>query len=105
MDRYDKHIFVCINERPADNPKGSCSASDALQVFQKFRREITERGLKKRMCASKVGCLAACVAGPIVVIYPEGIWYQKVTVDDVCEIMEEHVLNGTPVERLRHYPA
>lgn len=105
MDRYEKHIFVCINERPADSPKGSCSASDSMQVFQKFRAEITERNLKGRVCASKSGCLAACASGPMVVVYPEGVWYQKVMPADVCEIIEQHVLNGEPVERLRYRPA
>ncbi|MCA9735756.1 MAG: (2Fe-2S) ferredoxin domain-containing protein [Deferribacteres bacterium] len=105
MELYEKHIFVCINERPADNPKGCCFAKDALSVFQKFRAEITARNLKGKVQATKSGCLASCETGPNIVIYPEGVWYKEVTENDVEEIMDEHIIKGNIVERLRRFPA
>ncbi|KAA3616220.1 MAG: (2Fe-2S) ferredoxin domain-containing protein [Calditrichaeota bacterium] len=104
MEKYEKHIFVCVNERTEDNPKGSCFNKNSLNVFQKFRKEITTRDLKKTVCASKSGCLASCSDGPTVVVYPEGVWYKNVSENDVAEILEEHILGDRPVERLRHFP-
>lgn len=65
-----------------------------------LKKELAKRGLHKRIRANAAGCLDACEQGPAVVVYPEGIWYGGVTVDDVPEIVE-HVLGGPPVERLR----
>jgi (2Fe-2S) ferredoxin len=101
MHRFDHHIFICTNERPPDSPKGSCAAKGSLAIADKFKEELHRRGLKARVRANKAGCLDACERGPSVVIYPEGIWYQRVSVEDVNEIIESHLIGGKPVERLR----
>jgi (2Fe-2S) ferredoxin len=104
MDRYEKHLFVCLNERDPDNPKGCCQHKGSEEVFRAFRKQLSERGLKERFKASKAGCLASCENGITVVVYPEGVWYKQVTVDDVLGIIDEHLLQNRPVTSLRLFP-
>ena len=68
-------------------------------MHKAFKRALAERGVT-RVRANKSGCLDQCEKGPSVVIYPENIWYGKVTEADVTEIVEQHIIGGTPVQRL-----
>ena len=101
MPPYQRHIFVCTNRRPADNPKGCCALKGSEAVLERFKEELHRRGLKGRLRANAAGCLDACAFGTSVVVYPEGVWYGGVQVEDVLEIVESHLVGGTPVERLR----
>jgi (2Fe-2S) ferredoxin len=101
MPPYERHIFVCTNRRDPDNPKGCCALKGSEAVLDRFKEELHRRGLKGRMRANAAGCLDACALGTSVVVYPEGVWYGGVVVDDVVEIIESHLLGGRPVERLR----
>ena len=101
MSGYQRHVFICTNERPADSPKGSCTARGADSVLMVFKRLVKERGLDATMRAQKAGCLDYCSQGVTVVVYPEAVWYAHVTADDVPEIVESHLVHGIPVERLR----
>ncbi len=65
-----------------------------------FKQKLALRGLKKRVRANMSGCLDQCEHGPTVVVYPDAVWYGRVTADDVDEIIESHIVNGKPVERL-----
>ena len=98
--KYKKHIFVCINERPPDSPKGCCASGGGSDIRYEFVKLINEHGLKGKVRSNKSGCLDACEVGPAVVIYPGGLWYTGVTVNDVPEIFEKSVLNDKPVDRL-----
>jgi (2Fe-2S) ferredoxin len=100
MPQFERHVFVCTNRRDADNPKGSCAQKGAEQVREAFKKELYERGLKGRFRANAAGCLDQCAMGCTVVIYPDQIWYGKVTVEDVPEIIEKTVLKGELVDRL-----
>jgi (2Fe-2S) ferredoxin len=66
-----------------------------------MKDEIKRRGLRGQVRANQSGCLDACEFGPSVVVYPEGIWYGGVKPEDVPEIIEQHIMGGQPVERLR----
>jgi (2Fe-2S) ferredoxin len=101
MPPYLRHVFVCTNRRPADNPKGSCAMKGSEAVLERFKEELHARGLKGKMRANAAGCLDACAFGTSVVVYPEGVWYGGVQVEDVVEIIESHLLGNSPVERLR----
>jgi (2Fe-2S) ferredoxin len=101
MPHFDKHVFICTNRRDPSNPKGSCALKGSEQVREAFKKELYERGLKGQMRANAAGCLDQCEHGVTVVVYPEQCWYGHVTVDDVKEIVEEHLIGGRPVERLR----
>jgi len=100
MPKFTHHIFVCENVRPADDPRGCCAAKGSVEIREKFKAEIKKRGLKGIVRSNKAGCLDQCAKGPAVVIYPEAIWYGGVSIDDVDEIMESHIIGGKPVERL-----
>jgi (2Fe-2S) ferredoxin len=100
MAKFKHHIFICTNQRPPENPRGCCDPSGLGTLQLRFKKELAARGLKHEVRANKAGCLDQCEHGPTVVIYPEAVWYGGVTGADVAEIVESHILNGVPVERL-----
>jgi (2Fe-2S) ferredoxin len=98
---FDHHIFICTNERDESAARPSCAASGGKKLKSAFKDSIQETGLKHRVRANEAGCLDQCEHGPVVVIYPEAVWYGFVRVKDVQEIVREHLLHGRWVERLR----
>ena len=100
MPPYRHHIFVCTNRRAPDDPRGDCGSKGGDEVQKRFKEELKRRGLKGDVRANKAGCLDTCKLGVSVVVYPEGIWYAHVTPDDVAEVVDEHLLQGRPVQRL-----
>jgi (2Fe-2S) ferredoxin len=100
MPKFERHIFVCCNQRPADHPRGCCDPSAQAQLQFLFKQKLAVLGLKDRVRANKSGCLDQCEHGPTVVVYPDAVWYGRVTAADVDEIIESHILGGKPVERL-----
>jgi (2Fe-2S) ferredoxin len=97
---YPRHVFVCQNERTADDPRGCCLARGGAAVRDAFKRELSARGLHKTVRTNTAGCLDACAHGVTVVVYPDAVWYGGVRPEDVPEIVEEHLVHGRPVERL-----
>ena len=100
---YERHVFVCINRRPDDSPKGSCAAKGSEELPPLFKKACDAHGVKN-VRINKAQCLDACERGCTVVVYPEGFWYQKVGAADVDEIVREHLKNGHPVDRLKMEP-
>ena len=100
MPSFQRHVFVCINERAADNPKGCCMARGGVDVRDQLKLELKKRGLSKMIRANNAGCLDQCEYGVTVVVYPEQVWYGHVTVADIAEIVEKHLVNGEVVTRL-----
>jgi (2Fe-2S) ferredoxin len=99
--RPRKHVFVCVQSRPPGHPKGSCGAGrNAGALFQTFQGELERQGLWGRIALTSAGCLGPCDLGPNVLVYPEGILYSGVTVEDVPVLIEEHLLGERPVARL-----
>ena len=101
MSRFRHHVFVCENVRPADDPRGSCGCKGSAKIREALKAELKRRGLKGAVRANGAGCLDACAHGPSMVVYPEGVWYGGVRVEDVPEIVERHLVGGQPVDRLR----
>ena len=96
---FEKHIFICCNRRELTNPRGSCDPAGEERLQKAFKKALAERGLH-RVRANKSGCLDQCEKGPSVVVYPDNVWYGRVTEADVNEIVEQHIIGGRPVERL-----
>jgi len=90
---YKKHVFVCISGK-------TCPLQGGQAVFDELRKQTTERGLKGQIRVNKSGCLDQCGNGPMVVVYPDGIWYAGVSPQDCEEIVVSHLLADKPVERL-----
>ncbi|HEY0057068.1 MAG TPA: (2Fe-2S) ferredoxin domain-containing protein [Pedobacter sp.] len=96
---YNKHVFICTNQRPA-GARISCGETYGLELVAAFKKLIKDRGLNTQIRAQRTGCLEACEAGPSVVIYPEGIFYSRVQLSDVEEIVTSHLEHNNPVDRL-----
>jgi len=101
MARFTRHLFICTNERTPDDPRGCCQARGSLEVAAALKQAVHERGLKRIVRVNKAGCLDQCARGVTCVVYPEGVWYGGVGTADVREIVEQHLIAGRPVERLR----
>jgi len=98
--KYAKHIFICTNERPEGSAKGDCSRKGGKDIRLRFVQLINEHKLKGTVRANKSGCLDACEMGATVVIYPRGIWYTQVKLEDVDDIFNTSVLGDGVVERI-----
>ena len=101
MNKPERHIFVCTSSRPNGQQKGFCHTKDGVSVLGKFIEELEERGLSGEVMVSNTGCFGLCEQGPVVVVYPDNVWYGSVTPDDVEAIMEEHIEGGSIVTRLQ----
>ncbi len=94
--RFERHLFVCTSDS-ACNRDGP---ADAIRAALKAKK--VAEGAKERLRVNKAGCLGQCGHGPMVVVYPEGVWYSHVTPADAERIWEEHMMGGQPVEELRY---
>ncbi len=101
MAKFLRHLFVCINDRGPGHPKGCCAEKGSLAVAEALKRRAYERGLKRIVRVNKAQCLDQCARGVTCVVYPEAVWYGGVTLADVDEIVERHLVGGEAVERLR----
>src|SRR5262245_38391391 len=100
MPRRDRYVFVCVNRRPDGNPKGSCAqkGSEALQA--RLKGAVRDRGLDGRVRVMTSSCQDLCHRGITVSVWPDGVFYGRVTEADIDEIIERHFSRGEVVERL-----
>jgi (2Fe-2S) ferredoxin len=101
MPAFEHHVFVCQNSRPAGAPRRSCTADGTSPVLASLQQKVHEAGLGAKVRINKAGCLNQCEHGPVMVVYPEAVWYGNVSPDDAAEIVASHLVGGKPVERLR----
>jgi (2Fe-2S) ferredoxin len=99
--KFEKHIFVCINERAPGAPRQCCGEETGTAIAKRFKELIQVNKLRMKVRAQRSSCFDICEQGPVVVVYPEGIFYKGIRVSDVDEIFEQHILNNKPVERLQ----
>jgi (2Fe-2S) ferredoxin len=100
MPKPEHHVLVCLNARPPGNPKGSCGEKGSEEVFDRLKAMVKERGLASRVIVNRTNCLKHCSRGITVAVYPENVWYARVTMEDLPAIVESHLEQGQPVERL-----
>jgi (2Fe-2S) ferredoxin len=98
---FEHHVFVCGNVREPGSARGSCTTDGKSELLPLFQAAVKDAGIKGRVRINKAGCLDQCEHGPTVVVYPEAVWYGRVTPADVGEIVQSHLVGGAPVERLR----
>ena len=92
MNLYRAHVLVCGGT--------GCSSSGSAQLIERFEQQLKEKGLEKEVQVVRTGCFGLCEAGPVVIVYPEGTFYSRVKVEDVDEIVSEHLLKGRKVQHL-----
>jgi (2Fe-2S) ferredoxin len=100
MAAFTHHIFVCCNTREPGHPRGCCDPAKSQALRSQFKIELDKRGLKGTVRANMAGCLDQCEHGPNLVIYPQGIWYGGVRLEDVRRIIDETILNGVILDDL-----
>jgi (2Fe-2S) ferredoxin len=96
--RFEKHIFICANQKAEG--KACCGEVRGMELVEKFREVLAEKGLKGKVRAQRSGCLDACSKGPALVVYPDGTYYGGVTPADVERIINQHIIEGNVVEEL-----
>jgi len=103
MSYYKRHIFFCTNDRGADAERPSCNQCGSAKMREYAKKRMKELGLtgEGKVRVNQSGCLDRCEEGPIAVVYPEGVWYTYVDEVDIDEIIDSHLVNGKPVERLK----
>jgi (2Fe-2S) ferredoxin/predicted O-methyltransferase YrrM len=98
MEPFRFHLFVCTQQKPEGVP--SCAASGSFAVLDALDRETQAGGLNQDVQLTTCGCMGLCDEGPVIVAYPEGVWYRHVKPSDVAEIVSVHLRDGKPVDRL-----
>ncbi len=96
---YKKHVFICTNQR-SEGARVCCGEQRGLELVAAFKKQIKDKGLNTEIRAQRAGCMDTCELGPSVVVYPEGVFYGHVSLDDVNEIVTEHLENDRIVGRL-----
>ena len=98
MGQYDVHVFVCTSGE-------TCPAQGDVEKFVKYLRgEVAKAGRHQDVRVNKAGCFSQCGHGPMIVVYPDNVWYAGVQEADLPEILHSHILGGKPVQRLVYEP-
>ncbi|MEO8039857.1 MAG: (2Fe-2S) ferredoxin domain-containing protein [Betaproteobacteria bacterium] len=102
MSYYEHHVFFCCNQRDDPN-RASCNNHGAAELRDYAKGRVKALGLagKDKVRVNMAGCLDRCEEGPVIVVYPEEVWYTYVDRADIDEIIDEHLQHGRVVERLR----
>ena len=95
MGQYERHVFVCTHGK-------TCPTQGAAEVHAELKRRVKDAGLKGRVRVNHAGCMNQCGSGPMVVVYPEDVWYAHVDVEGARRIAEEHLIGGRPVDAYRY---
>ena len=97
--QYRLHLFCCTNERSEGHPRGSCGRKGSAGLRNYMVQKARALGIEG-VRVNVSGCLDRCELGPVVVVYPQGVWYRVTSVEDADAVIEGHVRDGVPVRRL-----
>ena len=95
VEPYHLHVFICTDPKP-----GGCAEKGGEEVRRRLKDELDSRGIGMEVRVTRCGSVGLCQHGPVVLVYPEGAWYAPVRPENVPEIVEEHIVNGRPVQHL-----
>ena len=98
MGQYERHVFVCTGGETCP------TQGDVEKLVKTLRAGVLTAGRQVEVRINKAGCFSQCGHGPMMVVYPENVWYSGVQASDLQEIFESHILGGKPVERLVYDP-
>ncbi len=98
---YERHVFFCLNRR--DDGGDCCCVHGAEDMFDYAKSRVKALGLhgKGMVRVNRAGCLDRCDEGPVIVVYPEAVWYTYIDQEDIDEIIDSHLVSGVVVERLK----
>jgi (2Fe-2S) ferredoxin len=96
---FEKHVFICANDK--DAPKKCCGSAHGMELVDAFRASYAAQGGTAKIRIQKSGCLDFCGKGPTMVVYPEGVFYGNVQVEDVADITKSHLIEDEIVTRLQ----
>ncbi len=99
MSHYEHHLFFCCNQREAGETCCNTHGASEMLAYAKDRAKALGVG-NGRIRLNRAGCLGRCDEGPLIVVYPEAVWYTYIDRSDIDEIIEEHLMHGRIVERL-----
>jgi (2Fe-2S) ferredoxin len=95
LGQYEYHIFVCTDGK-------SCGRDGSADVHAELKKCVKHSAISRKVRVNKAGCMNQCGHGPMVVVYPQDVWYAGVTVKGARRIVEEHLIAGEPVEKFRY---
>lgn len=101
MSYYRYHVFFCTNQRAGSAQCCNSFGAQELRDYAKQRIKSLKLDGKHKIRINNAGCLDRCDEGPVIVIYPDEVWYTYIDKDDINEIIDEHLIKGNIVERLR----
>ncbi len=101
MSYYQRHVFFCINQREPGAVCCNNHGATQLREYAKAKVKALKLDGKGKVRINQAGCMDRCSEGPVIVVYPEEVWYTYVDQEDIDEIIEEHLNHGHVVERLR----
>jgi (2Fe-2S) ferredoxin len=98
---FERHVFFCMNQR--EDGRSCCGAQGAATAQQHAKRRVKELGLngQGKIRINQAGCMDRCEDGPVLVVYPEGVWYTYVDNSDIDDIIDSHLVGGKIVDRLK----
>ena len=101
MSYYQHHVFFCVNQR--DDGRKCCNQHDAEGIRDYAKARIKKLNLngEGKVRINLAGCLDRCSEGPVMVVYPDNVWYTYIDKNDIDEIISEHIQHGRVVERLK----
>ena len=101
MSYYKHHVFFCVNRREGGEACCAAKGAQAMRDYAKKKIKSLKLNGAGQCQINNAGCMDRCDEGPVIAIYPEGTWYTYVDKDDIDEIIDEHVVHGRVVDRLK----
>lgn len=101
MSHFDRHVFFCTNQRKGGDACCNNHGAEAMRAYAKDSVKELGSAVKGKVRVNSAGCLGRCDLGPVLVVYPDAVWYTYVDREDVDEIIDQHLVHGRVVDRLK----